>query len=78
MIVKKLYRKVKCSEYDAERRAFENVTTTDYIGWFLFGCIPIYLIELDKETKFNSVETGEFTVGYAVNKKYKHLMVKGE
>ena len=78
MLVKKLYRKVKCKEYDAERRVFGNVTTTDYLGWFLFSFIPIYLIELDKKVKFNSVETGEFTAGYAVNKKYKYLMVKGE
>ena len=78
MIVKKLYRKTKCCDYDAERRVFGNVTTTDYIGWFLFGFIPIYLIELDKRTKFNSVETGEFTVGYGVNEKYKHLMFKGD
>lgn len=74
MLIKKLYRRVKCEEYDAERRVFGKVTTTDYIGYFLFGCIPIYLIELDKEFKFNSVETGKFTVGYRVNQKYKHLM----
>lgn len=78
MIVKKLYRKVDCKEYDAERRKFGNVTTTDYIGWFLFGCIPIYLIELNKNTTFDSVETGEFTVKYGVIEKYKHLMIKGE
>lgn len=76
MVVKKLYRKVKCKRYDAKRRVFENVTTTDYIGWFLFGFIPIYLIELNKYEKVNFEETGEGTLTYGINRDYNHLMTK--
>lgn len=76
MIVKKLYRKTKCRWWNKERRVFENTTVTDYIGWFLFGFIPIYLIELDKCENVDFEDSGEGTIRYGINEKYKHLMVK--
>lgn len=74
MIVKKLYRKIKCRWWDEERRVFQNTTITEYIGWFLFGIIPIYLIELDKWEEVDFKETGEGIIEYGVIKKYGYLM----
>lgn len=76
MIVKKLYRRVHCTWWDDKRKVYENITVTDYFGWFLFGFIPIYLIELDKHVDVNFEGTGENTLTYGINKKYKHLMTK--
>lgn len=76
MIIKKLYRKSKFRWWDKERRVFENTTVTDYIGWFLFGFIPIYLIELDKHEDVNFKESGEGVLEYGIIKKYGHLMIK--
>ena len=77
MIVKKLYRKVKCRWWNKERKVFEDVTTTDYIGWFLFGFIPIYLIQLGKKEEFDFIEGEEAQVfEYKVFKDYGHLVRK--
>ena len=75
MIVKKLYRKIKYRWWDKERKVFENISITEYIGWFLFGFIPIYLIELDKYEDVNFKDSGESTIRYGINEKYKHLMI---
>lgn len=75
MIVKKLYRRVRCRWWDKEREVFENSTITDYVGWFLFGFIPIYLIELDKCEDVNFKESGKDTIRYGIIEKYKHLMI---
>jgi hypothetical protein len=76
MIVKKLYRSVRCRWWDEERQVFENITVTDYLGWFLFGFIPIYLIELDKHEDVDFKDTGEDTIKYGINEKYKYLIIK--
>lgn len=77
MIIKKLYRKVKCRWWNKERKVFENTTTTDYIGWFLFGFIPIYLIELDKKEELDFIEGEEAVVlKYKVFGDYGHLIRK--
>ncbi len=76
MIVKKLYRRIKNKWWNKERGVFENTTITDYMGWFLFGIIPIYLIELDTYEDFDFEECGKDTIRWGVNKKYGHLMVK--
>jgi hypothetical protein len=76
MIVKKLYRKVKNRWWNSERQVFENTTVTDYVGWFLFGFIPVYLIELDKREDVDFEDSGKCTLRYGINKKYKHLMTK--
>lgn len=78
MIVKKLYQKTKCRWWDEKRKVFESVITTEYLGWFLFGFIPIYLVELDKHEKVNFEGTGEGVLEYGIIKKYKHLMVKSK
>ena len=76
MIIKKLHRKVKCKWWDEERRVFEDTTVTDYIGWFLFGVIPIYLIEIDKYTEVNFKESGDGVIEYGLFKEYGHLIRK--
>ena len=76
MIVKKLYRKIKCRWWNKKRQVFENTTVIDYVGWFLFGFIPIYLIELDKRKDVDFEDSGEGTIRYEINEKYKHLMIK--
>jgi hypothetical protein len=56
---------------------FENITTTDYIGWFLFGCIPIYLVELGKNEELDYIEGEEAEVfEYKVYKDYGYLVRK--
>ena len=76
MIVKKLYRKIRCKWWDKKRNVYENTTITDYMGWFLFGFIPIYLIELDTYVDVDFETSGEGTIRWGVNKKYGHLMTK--
>lgn len=76
MIIKKLYRKVKCRWWDKERKVFEDTTVTDYIGWFLFGIIPIYLIELNKCENVDFKESGKGTLEYEMFKKYEHIIRK--
>lgn len=78
MIVKKLYRRVRCRWWNKEREVFENTTVTDYVGWFLFGIIPIYLIELDKREDVDFKESGEGTIRYGINEEYKYLMTNGK
>lgn len=74
MIVKKLYRKIKNRWWNRERQVFENTTVTDYVGWFLFGFIPIYLIELNKREDVNFEDTGEGTIEYGIFKEYGHIV----
>lgn len=77
MIVKKLYRRVRCRWWDKKREVFENVTTTDYVGWFLFGFIPIYLIQLGKNEELNFIDGEEAEVlEYKVFKDYGYLIRK--
>lgn len=75
MIIKKLYRRIKCRWWNKNLKEFEDTTITDYVGWFLFGFIPVYLIELDKYEDI-CFESGKDTLKYGVIEKYKHLMVK--
>lgn len=51
MLVKKLYCKIKCEMWDNDKRQHNFIITTYYIGWFLFGRIPIYSMEIDKTVK---------------------------
>ena len=76
MIVKKLYRKIKTGWWNKERNKFEKTTIIDYMGWFLFGFIPIYLIELDRYEDYDFEEIDKYTLRYGINKSYGHLMVK--
>ena len=76
MIVKKLYRRVKSRWWNKEREEFENTTVTDYIGWFLFGIIPIYLIELNKYEEVDFEESGKGTFEYGLFKKYGYIIRK--
>ena len=46
MIIKKPWRRVKCREWDRDTKKFQSVTTVDYVGYFLFGFIPLYLIKV--------------------------------
>lgn len=78
MIVKKLYRRVGLRWWDKDRKVYQNTTVTDYVGWFLFGLIPIYLIQLDKHEEVNFKDTGEGTLNYGVIEKYKHIMYKND
>lgn len=79
MIVKKPYRKVKCTSWDKQNRKFDYITVTDYIGWFLFGVIPIYLIVLDKYVEAeNDVAEEPIRLNYGVIEKYAHLMINNK
>lgn len=76
MIIKKLYRASKTKSWDKERKTYEIVTITDYIGWFLFGFIPIYLIEIDKYYNVDFKDTGKDTIRLGIHEKYNNLMTK--
>ena len=76
MIIKKLYRASKTKSWDKERNVYEIVTITDYVGWFLFGFIPIYLIEIDKYYNVDFKETGKDTIRLGIHEKYKNIMAK--
>lgn len=76
MIVKKLYRKCKSRWWNEKRKVFENTTVKEYIGWFLFGFIPIYLIQLDKYERVDFEGQGEDTITYGIYRDYGHLIRK--
>lgn len=79
MIVKKLYRRVRCNWWNKEREVFERVSKTDYLGWFLFGVIPIYLTQLDKVDEYNledSEESEPCILKCGIFNKYKNLIEK--
>ena len=60
MIVKKLYRKIKFKGWDKKRNVYEIKFINDYIGWFLFGVIPIYLTLIDSVVEYD-LEYSEIT-----------------
>jgi hypothetical protein len=77
MIVKKLYKKFKFRDWNKERKVFESVITIDYLGWFLFGIIPIYLVQLNISEEFNYIEGEKAKVfDHKVYRDYGHLMTK--
>ena len=75
MIVKKLFFKTKCEFYDKEKKKFNFVITTYYIGWFLFGRIPLYIVEIDKEVD-NRIDDEPKTYQHKSYEKYGHLLRK--
>ena len=69
MIVKRLYRKIKTwHSLDNEKIKYDDIT--DYVGYYLFGIIPIYLKQIDKYTRN---EKG-FEIREDVIKKYKNII----
>ena len=74
MIVKKLYRKIRNKWWNKKRQVYEITTVTDYVGWFLFGFIPIYLIELDKREEVDLEEKGTGSIRPGITEKYSYLM----
>lgn len=42
MIVKKPWRRVKCSQWNKKTKNFDWVEVTDYIGYFILGFIPLF------------------------------------
>lgn len=76
MIVKKLYRKIRFKDWDKERRVFEETKITDYLGWFLFGFIPIYLIKLDTVDEYDFKDGGETILRPAIYERYSNLIIK--
>ncbi len=75
MIVKKLFCKVKCDMWDKDKKEFLFITTTYYIGWFLFGRIPIYSMEIDQRIENRLGEKPE-EHQCAYYKEYGHLLRK--
>ena len=75
MIVKRLYCKVKSEMWDSSKMHFNFVITTYYIGWFLFGKIPIYLTEIDKIVN-NKLEEEVKEYRHVDYRTYGHLLRK--
>lgn len=75
MIVKKAYSKVRCKHWNKKRHTFEVINVTNYVGWFLFGFIPIYLIELEKYSKVDFEDSGEETVRYGLVDRFKEYLI---
>lgn len=69
MIIKKLWRKIKNSNH----KDCEFTEIKEYLGYFLFGFIPIYLIELDSYTNVKD-DKGEDSISWGINKRYKYLL----
>ena len=49
MIIKKPYRKIRIFQVNTD----EICEVTDYVIWWLFGIIPLYIIVMDKYTTVN-------------------------
>lgn len=84
MIVKKLVQKTKCKDYDNKDKVFHHVIWNFYIGYYLFGFIPLYKILVNREEELNYPELKEEGREYEpykftphVYKKYKDLLIKG-
>lgn len=72
MIMKKYKRVVKCRDWNKDRKKFEHIIRIDYIGWFLFGLIPLYLIKLNQEDEYNLEGLSEpYLVEESINEKSK-------
>jgi hypothetical protein len=74
MIVKRLWLRLKK----------ESINDTDYwkhkvyIGYFLFGLLPIYLIKIDDYIQVEGMEDGKpFVFGPKVYRQYKNDLVRG-
>lgn len=74
MIVKKLYRSVQSKWWNKELKRYELTIVTDYLGWFLFGFIPIYLIKLDEKESWKPDDEEEVELRPGITTKYKHLI----
>ena len=70
MIVKKPYIRVKCEKWNKEEKKFDLVTTKTYIGYFLFGIIPVYLILI------NEIVEGYGTKLESFGNKYEKYLIK--
>jgi len=60
MIVKKPYMKVKCEMWNKTTEKYDLVTTKTYIGYFLFGIIPVYLILINEVAESNGNKLESF------------------
>ena len=77
MIIKKLYRRVQSKWWNKKINKWQLTIVTDYMGWFLFGFIPIYLIRLDKR-EFWQPDDGseEIELRAGITTKYSYLITK--
>jgi hypothetical protein len=64
MIVKKPWIRVKCEMWNNTTKEFELVFTKYYIGYFLLGFIPLYLIKIRETIKFNKEEIDTYVSTY--------------
>lgn len=59
MVVKKLHRGVKCNDWNVIKNQFDEVVTSDYIGYFLFGFIPLYMKKIDEHREWRYGEDND-------------------
>lgn len=52
MVIKKLYRRVKCNDWNKNKNEYDEVITLDYVGYFLFGFIPLYMKKIDEHREW--------------------------
>jgi hypothetical protein len=77
MIVKKLYRRIQVKWWNKKLGEYQLTIVTDYLGWFLFGFIPIYLIRLDKRESWKPDDGGEeIELRAGIMTKYEHLIAR--
>lgn len=77
MIVKKLYRRIQVKWWNKKLGEYQLTIVTDYMGWFLFGFIPIYLIRLDKRETWKPDDgSKEIELRAGITTKYEHLIIK--
>lgn len=61
MVVKKLYRGIKCNDWNNDKNQFDEVVVSDYIGYFLFGFIPLYMKKIDEHREWRYGEDNNIT-----------------
>jgi hypothetical protein len=83
MITKKLRRVVKCKWWDKKYKIYHNVTYTCYLGYYLFGFIPLYQTVISKEEELNYPDVYEdkatdkpYVYTPCVYEKYGYLLTK--
>jgi hypothetical protein len=62
--------------WNEKRTTFEMTIIEDYVGFFLFGFIPIYLIKIDSSIEYDT-EKGTVTSQKQIYKKFGHCINGG-
>jgi hypothetical protein len=76
MIIKKLWN--RCKIWQCKEKETEYQERKHYIGYFLFGFIPLYLIKIDDYIDIRDIKTNKYeeSITKGIYRKHKEKLVK--